>query len=189
MKSLLLVLTAATLAHAQAPSVTAEWDITNTIAALSSQAERLRPILSQLNPQDWVSRGAPEAYVSQWRNSQQELAYLVESSTALEKQPERLTVALDAYFRVQALESRLTSLVDGVRNYQNPALGDLLVGVLAENSNNRDRLRNYIADLAQQKEQEFDVVDKEAQRCRGVLNRQPAARPPAPAPVKKAPQK
>ena len=192
MKSLLPILFAALAVRAQAPSVSAEWDISKTLAALSSQAARLRPILDQLTPLDWVARGAPEAYVSQWRGSRQELEYLVESAGALEKQPERLTVALDTYFRTQTLETRLSSLVDGVRNYQNPAVGDLLVGVLAENSSNRDKLRNYISDLAAQKEQEFGVVDKEAQRCRGVISRQPAARPapaPAPTPAKKATQK
>ena len=90
---------------------------------------------------------------------------------ALEKQPERLSVALDTYFRTQTLETRLSSLVDGVRNYQNPAVGDLLVGVLGDNSANRDKLRQYITDLAVTKEQEFKIVDQEAQRCRTVLTR------------------
>ena len=67
---------------------------------------------------------------------------------------------------------RLNSLVDGVRHYQNPAIGDLLMGVLAENSSNRDKLRQYITDLANTKEQEFKIVDQEAQRCRGVLTHQ-----------------
>ena len=91
---------------------------------------------------------------------------------------------MNVYFRVQALEARLTSLVDGVRNYQNPAVGDLIVGIVGENSGNRDKLRQYISDLADQKEQELAVADKEAQRCRVQLNRQPApAKPAAPKPA------
>lgn len=163
---------------ARGQSVSAEWDISQTLDALSSQAKRLKPILDQLTPQDWVAKGAPQTYVTQWKGAQDELGYLVSSAQALEKQPERLTLALDAYFRMQSLEMRLNSLVDGVRNYQNPAVGDLLIGVLAENSSNRDKLRQYITDLAQTKEKEFEVVDKEAQRCRGIINRQPAK--PAP---------
>jgi hypothetical protein len=73
-------------------------------------------------------------------------------------------------------------LVDGVRRYQNPAVGDLLVSVVSANSANRDQLRQYITDLAQTKEEEFQVVDREAQRCRGTLMRQPPARPTAAAP-------
>lgn len=154
------------------PSVSAEWDISPTLDSLSAQARRLKPILDQLTPQEWVSKGAPDTYVLQWRRAQEELGYLVDSAKLVEKQPERLTLALDTYFRLQSLEARLNSLVDGVRNYQNPAVGDLLMGVLAENSANRDKLRQYITDLAATKEQEFQIVDKEAQRCRGVLTQQ-----------------
>jgi hypothetical protein len=164
---------------ARGQGVTAEWDISKTIDSLSSTAKRLKPILDQLNPNDWVAKGAPSAYVSQWKGAQDELGYLVNSAVALEKQPERMTLAIDTYFRLQSLEMRLNSLVDGVRNYQNPAVGDLLIGVLAENSANRDKLRQFITDLAETKEKEFDVVDKEAQRCRGVLSRQPAKQSPA----------
>ena len=157
-----------------AQGVSADWDVTKSVASLSTQAARLKPILDQLTPQEWVAKGAPQTYVQQWKSAEDELGYLVTSAKALEKQPERLTLALDTYFRLQSLETRLNSLADGVRNYQNPAVGDLMLGVLAENSSNRDNLRQYITDLAAQKEQEFQVVDKEAQRCRGILSRQPA---------------
>ena len=171
------------MAHAQA-SVSAPWDIKETIAALSSQTARIKPVLDQLTPGEWVQKGAPDAYVAQWRSAQRELTDVDSASAALEKQPEKLSAALNVYFRVQALEARLTSLVDGVRTYQNPAVGDLIVGIVGENSGNRDKLRQYIADLAEQKEQEFAIADKEAQRCRVQLNRQPApAKPAAPKPV------
>jgi len=162
------------------PSVDAQWDISQTLTALASQAKRLKPILDQLTPEQWVAKGAPDAYVAQWRGAQSELVYLTDSSKALEAQPERLPLALDTLFRVLALERRLNSLVDGVRNYQNPAVGDLLIGVLGENSANRDKLRQYITDLAASKEQEFEIADKEAQRCRGVLTKQTPAKPAAP---------
>jgi len=75
-----------------------------------------------------------------------------------------------------------------VRRYQNPAVGDLLVSVVSANSANRDQLRQYVTDLAQTKEQEFQIVDGEAQRCRGTLMRQPPAKS-APAAPKPAPAK
>ena len=161
--------------------VQAGWDVNQTLDALSAQANRLKPILAQLTPQQWISKGAPDTYVKQWKSSQDELGYLVDTAKNLEKQPERLTIALETYFRMQSLEMQLRSLADGVRTYQNPAVGDLLIGVLAENSSNRDKLRQYITDLALTKEQEFKVVDQEAQRCRGVLSHQPSK----PAPAKK----
>ena len=101
---------------------------------------------------------------------------------SLRKQPEKLTLALETLFRLQAVESQVNSLVDGVRRYQNPAVGDLLVSVVSANSANRDQLRQYVTDLAQTKEQEFQIVDQEAQRCRGTLMRQPPARPAPAAP-------
>jgi hypothetical protein len=167
------------VAHAQA-SVSTPWDIKETIASLSAQTARLKPVLDQLTPQEWVTKGAPEAYVAQWHSAQKELSDVETASAALEKQPEKLSNALTLYFGVQALEARLTSLVGGVRNYQNPAVGDLIVGIVGENSGNRDKLRQYISDLAEQREQEFAVADKEAQRCRVLLNRQPAPAKPAP---------
>jgi len=163
--------------------VSAEWDISPTIDALSAQAKRLKPILDQLTPQEWVAKGASDTYLQQWKRAQDELGYLTDSAKAVGQQPERLTLALDTYFRLQSLEMRLNTLVDGVRNYQNPAIGDLLMGVLAENSANRDKLRQYITDLAATKEQEFQIVDKEAQRCRAQLTHQ--ATPAKPAVTKK----
>ena len=104
------------------------------------------------------------------------------AAQSLRKQPEKLTLALETLFRLQSVESQVNSLVDGVRRYQNPAVGDLLVSVVSANSANRDQLRQYVTDLAQTKEQEFQIVDTEAQRCRGTLTRQPPARPAPAAP-------
>jgi hypothetical protein len=163
-------------------SVAPEWDTSKAIAAFSDQAKRLKPILDQLTPQEWVAKGAPQTYVSQWQEAEQELGYVGSSAQALEKEPERLTLALDTLFRWERLAGDLTSLVDGVRHYQNPAVGDLVVSVLGENSSNRELLKQHIADLAAQKEQEFAVVDKEAQRCRGQVTRPAPARPAAPKP-------
>jgi hypothetical protein len=163
-------------AHAQA-SVSAPWDIKETIASLTAQTDRLKPVLNQLTPDQWVANGAPETYIAQWHSAQREVGDVETASAALQKQPEKLSSALNLFFRIQTMETRLSSLVDGVRHYQNPAVGDLIVGIVAENSANRDKLRQYISDLADQQEQEFAVADKEAQRCRVQLNRQPAPKP------------
>jgi hypothetical protein len=147
--------------------VSSEWDVRKLLDNLDLQAQHLKPIIDQVRPETW--KGAPDAYVAQWKSAQAELGYFLSSIGSLSKDSERLTLALDAYFRMQAMESTLGSLVEGVRKYQNPALADLAQTFVAENSANRDRLRQYISDLAVQKEQEFKVVDREAQRCRGQL--------------------
>jgi len=183
MRILIALLFLPVLAGAQDPqtSVSPAWDITQTLTDFAAQAERARPLLEQLNPQEWIKNGAPEAYLAQWQAAKQELGYVTSAAKTFERQPERLTAALETYFRWQALAERLGSLVDGARRYQSPALGDQLVSVVGENAYNRDRLRQFITDLANQREQEFSLADREAQRCRDNLNRQPAARTPAPA--------
>lgn len=160
------------LAQAQtAPSVSAPWNTSQSIAAFAQHAARLKPVLDQLSPQEWVAKGAPEIYLSQWTSARQELDYLSEAADMFESQPERLTAALDTYFRFEALEWRLESLIEAVRRYENPAIGDLILSELRSNTSNRDGLREYITELATQKEQEFSVVNQEAQRCRTDLTR------------------
>jgi hypothetical protein len=165
-----------TPAPASPSGVTSEWDIRKILDALSQQASHLKPIIDQVQPAGWESKGASETYVAQWSTAQAQLKYLLASTDAFARQPERLAIGLDAYFRMQAMESALGSLVEGVRKYQNPALASIMQSVIAENSTNRDRLRQYLQDLANQKEQEFEVADREAQRCRAALLQQPAAK-------------
>jgi hypothetical protein len=163
----------------RAQGVSAPWDISQTVGALAAQAERLKPVLDQLTPEQWQSKGAPATYVAQWHAAQDEVGYVLRAADALGKQPDKLSLAFETYFRMQAVEAQINSLVEGVRRYQNPAVGDLMISVMAANSTNRDQLRQYITDLAETKEQEFRIVDQEAQRCRANLVRQTPARPAA----------
>jgi uncharacterized protein YdaU (DUF1376 family) len=183
MKSFLLFLPLASISvwGQAAPSVAAPWDVSRSVTELAGQVAQLRPLLAQLTPQRWVEKGAPEAYVSQWQSAQQELGYLDQTTRALEKQPEKLTAALDVYFRLQGVEWRLESLSEGARKYQSSAAGDRLAEAVGAHATKRDQLRQYITDLAVQNEQEFNVVEREAQRCREQQN---TSRPPA-APAKR----
>jgi hypothetical protein len=173
----LFLLAVSAFGQNQQPSVAPQWDIATTITDFSAQAGRVKPILDQLTPQAWIQKGAPDVYVTQWTAARQDLTNVMSSVKALQNDPEKLTAAMDAYFRWQGFESRIASLVEGVRHYQNPAIGDLLVGAVAENSTNRDRLRIHITDLASQQEQELAVLDQEAQRCRTNLNPRGTTRP------------
>jgi hypothetical protein len=89
--------------------------------------------------------------------------------------PERLTESMKALFRMQSAQVVLGSLMGGVRKYQNPALGDVIESVAAEATGDIDRLEKHLVELADEKEQQYTVVDHEAQRCRATLSRQPAA--------------
>ena len=156
----------------QQRGVVEEWDARTLLQNLKTQSQRLKPILDQLQPETWVSRGAPGEYVTQWKTAESELGYVQQLTDAMSKQPDRLLLALDTYFRLQTMDVMLGSLMEGIRKYQNPAVAELLQGIMNENSNNREHLREYLRDLANQKEQEFEIADREAQRCRGTLMRE-----------------
>jgi hypothetical protein len=158
-----------------------EWETRKQLSSLVANANRLDPVLSQLNPVAWKENGAPEAYVQQWQNTRKALSYLQISADRLAKDPNRVTFAMDTYFRLQSMEQLLGSLAAGVRRYQNPAIADLLMGIANENAANRDFLEQYLKDLAAARESELQVMDTEAQRCRSILSKQPppAAKRPA----------
>jgi hypothetical protein len=143
--------------------------------AVAGHAARLTSVLDRLTPEEWVKKGAPRAYMDQWKSGRERTLDLVRASQALSQDPERLTYALEAFFRLQALDAVLNSVADAVHTYQNPALAELLRGIMAENDTNAGRLREHVVDLAKTKELEFQVVDQEAQRCRGFLSKQPNA--------------
>ena len=189
MRTLSLFLLLSFLAHGQtpAPSIPNSWDIAPILADFGEKSGRLKPLLDELMPQEWVAKGAPDTYVTELASAKKELDYFAQATKLFEQTPDKLTLALDAYFRWESMHSRLDTLREGARRYQDPALADLLEGVFGVNASNQDKLRRFIADLAVQREEEFGVVSQEAQRCRTSLNRQTPA-PPAPA-KKTAPTK
>jgi hypothetical protein len=164
-----------------AQGVSASWDVTIAAQSLAMEASRLQPLLDQVKPQQWDAGAATATYILQLRGSQDEVRYLLGAAQTLGKQPEKLSAALETYFRLQSVEKQVGSLADGVRHYQDQTLGDQLNSVMAANGANRDQLREYISDLAQTREQEYKIVDSEAQRCRGILLRQPVVAPAKPA--------
>jgi uncharacterized protein HemY len=64
-----------------------------------------------------------------------------------------------------------------VRRYQNPAVAELIEAVAAEDQADLDRVEQFLIELATQKEDQLKVMDAEAQRCRGMLLKQPSAKP------------
>jgi len=174
---------AALAAPAQSPpasaGVVSEWDLQTQLKALSAAAKRLQPIIVQADPKNWRDPQAAQSYKAQWTAAQNEIQYLNGTAEKLAKDPEKLTLVLETFFRMQALESSVSALMEGIRKYYNPALAELLQGALVEHMNNRQRLRSYLVDLAQTKEQEFAIMDKEAQRCRTITSKEAPATPSA----------
>lgn len=159
---------------AWAQGISPEWDMRSVLDSIQKETQRLKPVFDQVHPENWGAKGAPAAYVAQWNAAQDQSRYLVSAAEALSQQPERMTIALEIYFRMETLQTTLSSLVEGIRKYQDPGLAGDVQKLLNVNHDNRAKLRQYVTDLAAQKEQEFQIADREAQRCRGTLTRLPS---------------
>lgn len=182
----LLIFAAAALAQAQTPGPAAglepSWDIAVVLNELAANAARLLPELNKLDPHAWAARGASETYAEQLQSSRAQAGAVADAARALAKNPEHLAVSLELAFRIDGLERLLLSVEEAARRYQGPEFAQAVEIVYAEGGANRERFRRYIVNLAAERERQFDVMDKEAQRCRATLM---APAPPKPTGRKK----
>jgi hypothetical protein len=163
-------------AGAQSAGLPPEWAVKDNLAALAQQINGLKPLLDSVKPDQWTAQGAPEAYQAQWKSVVDEIGYVARTSGELSANPERLSLALEMYFRVQSLDQMAESLNAGIRKYQSPELADLIRERLSGTSTAREKMRQYIVLLAAVQEGQLKVMAEEAQRCRGTLSRQAPAR-------------
>ena len=66
----------------------------------------------------------------------------------------------------------LDSLRKGIVKYQSGDLANMVSQSFATWDGDRNRLWQHIRDLARMREQEYQIANEEAQRCRGLLTRQ-----------------
>jgi hypothetical protein len=136
---------------------------------IGGHAGRLLPVLDQLDASAWVAKGASDTYVEQLESSRQQARALADEAKALARNPEKLSGGLQLFFRMEGLETMLTSLEQGARKYQGAQVAQSLAALFGEGGANRERLRDYIVNLAAEREHQFEVMDREAQRCRATL--------------------
>ena len=149
------------------------WDVRKIVADLLNESEQLQPLLGHLNPQQWYDqKGAPTTYILQWQTAQRQLNDVKYATTQLQQKTESLSLALDLYFRLEALETTTRSLAEGVQRYADRASADKLNALIAGNFNSRERLRDYLRDLTTSTEQNFKIADEEAQSCRAAMSKQ-----------------
>jgi len=154
-----------------------EWDIGVILQEMSDHAGRLLPMLDRIDAKAWIEKGASDTYAAQLQSSKDQAMAFADGARDLARNPEMLSASLVLLFRMQGLETMLGSLEEGIRKYQDPAVAQALASLEAENGANRDRFQTYIVNLATEREQQFQVMDREAQRCRGIVTAQPAASP------------
>jgi hypothetical protein len=153
------------------------WTVRKTIADVLNQADKLRPLFTQLDPQQWSEKkGAPDLYIVQRTTAQRQLNDLTVATNLFSQKVESLPVGLDLYFRLEALDVTARSLEQGARAYADRATADKLAQLIAADFTSREQLQVYLRDLATTAEENFKIADEEAQRCRGTISREaPAA--------------
>lgn len=176
-RAFLLSIISLTLHGAASPQteqgVAPEWEIRAALQDLKQQTERLVPLLEQVDPAAWSDRSAPAEYAAQWKALTNEVGYLGLTVTQLSAEPENLAKSIEAFLRLLSVEEMMSSFLDGVRRYHNPAIADLLVGILNESGNSRSGFRTYLLELASLKEAELKISNQELQRCRSEMLQRP----------------
>ncbi|HSU32255.1 MAG TPA: hypothetical protein VLJ11_13575 [Bryobacteraceae bacterium] len=163
--------------QAQDAGLETPWTVRKTIAGVLSQTDKLRPLFAQLDPQQWSDKkGAPGLYVAQRSTAQRQLNDLTVATNLFSQKVESLSLGLDLYFRLEALDVTARSLQEGAKAYADRATADKLAQLIAADFTSREQLQNYLRDLATSEEENFKIADEEAQRCRGTISREaPAA--------------
>jgi hypothetical protein len=146
-----------------------DWEIGGVLKEIAAHASRLTPALDRIDARSWAEQGASETYGDQLQSAKDQARALNDGAADLVKNPERLSALLDVFFRIQAIDSMLGSVEEGIRKYGYKPDAQTLASLQAESGANRDRLQRYIVNLAAEREREFQAMDREAQRCRAVV--------------------
>ncbi len=149
------------------------WDIRQMLTALNTQNQKLKPLMDGMHPQEWLANGAPPTYASQYLDTRSRLEDVTRSIKNLSQKTESLAAALDTYFRMEALETGERSLVECIQKYGERKTAEQLSALMAEDFTTRQKFREYLRDLSTEREQEFKIADEEAQRCRGMISKEP----------------
>jgi hypothetical protein len=166
--------TAKDQAPARPAGLESAWTLRAILDDLLKDNQKLEPLLAQMNPQEWVAKkGASDVYIQQWQVAHTQLNEVLAASKLLAQKTESLPLALDDYFRLEALEVTSRSLEEAVERYGDRFTADQLSGLIGRNFSRRERFRDYIRDLAASSELNFKIADEEAQRCRGIISKEP----------------
>jgi hypothetical protein len=149
------------------------WDVRTIIDGLIKENSEFQPVLTSTHPENWIAKGASPVYIQQLQQALQQTRDVVTTSRMLAQKTDKLSLALDEYFRLEALDITARSLEEGMRRYADRAAADKLSAFIAHNFSARERFRDYLSNLAVSQEENFKVADQEAQRCRAIISRAP----------------
>lgn len=149
------------------------WEVREMSELLVANAQAVEKILGNVRPKEWIQDGAPEAYVGQHAALASDLENVVLSAQALGREPEKLSYAVDTFLWLDRFNSMTSSMSAGVRRYQSEPVADLLDSANGKNTGAIAQLKEYMRQLAVAAEQEMEIANSEAQRCRAEMVTQP----------------
>lgn len=155
-------------------------EVPSIAAKISERSEHLKPMFEQVHVEEWIAKGAPQTYASQWKSLTEQNQEIEADMTGIAAHPEGMEDVMRALFRVHRFDSDLSALMSAVRRYQNPALADLMESVSVTDQAGVEKLQQYVLALADANQKQLSVEDEEAQRCRATLASQPPVRTAAP---------
>ncbi len=166
-QSVIALLILSSLVLAQDEGVPPTWDAQTMLKEIVEQSKQLDPLLQKVSTAGWGD--SAEAYAQQLVDLKNEVGYLRRTAEELSVRPDTMSKTLETFLRMQAVDAMMTSVIEGVRRHQNPAVADLLQAELNELAAYQHALQGYLVQLVQIKEAELKIADQEAQRCRSQL--------------------
>ena len=130
------------------------------------QSSRLQLLLQQVKPQTWPDSSTYTALLQSISKDNFAIAAAHQ---------DQIVDSLGVLEQLHSVQESLSRLAIGVSKYQNPALAELITGIQAEGKSARDAYRDHVLQLVADREEQFQVADHEAQRCRAILSKDPHA--------------
>jgi hypothetical protein len=112
---------------------------------------------------------AGTAYAAQLQSSKEQAHALADTAKALAGNPETLSAELQVLFREQGWKPCWVRWPRRCASIKIAAAAQELTALAAESGADRDRLQQYVVNLAAEREKEYQVMDQEAQRCRALV--------------------
>ncbi len=145
------------------------WDIAPVLLAISDHSTQVLAALDRIDSNAWLNKGASPTYAEQLQSCKEQVKAVADTSKALARNPEQLAASLELLIRIQGLDTIFASVEEAIRKYQDPARAQDLAALIALGGANRERFQQYLVSYAADREHALQVMDKEAQRCRGLL--------------------
>ncbi len=154
------------LSLAYAQTVATEWEARKQISELNTATSAIESELAALDAQKWRDAGAVPAYLEQLDSSIRQLASARAAMRELEANPDKLGTAFEIFLRFESLDHLFDSVKEAARKYEDSSVADRLEAKIGAAFTHRDHFRSYLLDLAKERDKQFEVLSKEAQRCR-----------------------